>query len=96
MTMPALPLARRPSSGLTSSRDEVAASTRAALADGDAQTMTSANEIRRMFTALCGPPPGVQHARCWSRWRQHHQEHAKRCHYQRQQKQDHQVRLPYK
>ena len=40
--------------------------TRAALADGDAQTMTSANEIRRMFTALCGAPPDVQHARCWS------------------------------
>lgn len=50
---------------------------------------SSANEIRRMFTALCGPPPDNQHARHWSRWRHRHQERARRCHYQRQQQQDH-------
>jgi hypothetical protein len=58
--------------------------TRAALADGDAGLASSANEIRRMFTALCAPPPDEQHARHWSRWRHHHQERARRCHYQRQ------------
>jgi SRSO17 transposase len=56
---------------------------------------TSANEIRRLFTALCGPPPDEQHVRRWSRWRHHHQEHAQRCHYQRQRQQDHEVRLEY-
>jgi hypothetical protein len=50
---------------------------------------TSANEIRRLFTALCGPPPDEQHVRRWSRWRHHHQEHAQRCHCQRQRQQDH-------
>jgi SRSO17 transposase len=69
--------------------------TRAALADDTGQLITSANEIRRMFTALCGPPRHEQHARHWSRWRHRRQEHARRCHYQRQQKQDHQVRLEY-
>src|SRR6202034_1519570 len=63
--------------------------TRAALADDDAAPASSANEIRRMFTALCAPPPDQQHARHWSRWRHHHHEPARRCHYQRQQKQDH-------
>ena len=51
--------------------------------------MTSANEIRRMFTALCGPPRDEHHARHWSRWRHCHQERARRCHYQRQRRQDH-------
>ena len=41
--------------------------TRASLADGSNDLMTSANEIRRMFTALCGPPRDEQHARHWSR-----------------------------
>jgi hypothetical protein len=50
---------------------------------------SSANEIRRMLTALCGPLPDEQHARRWSRWRHRHQERARRCHYQRQQLQDH-------
>jgi hypothetical protein len=27
----------------------------------DARLTTSANEIRHMFTALCGPPPDEQH-----------------------------------
>lgn len=63
--------------------------TRAALAGDDASLASSANEIRRMFTALCGPPPDQQYARHWSRWRYRHQETARRCHYQRQQKQDH-------
>jgi SRSO17 transposase len=49
----------------------------------------SANEIRRMFTRLCGPPPDEEHARRWSRWRHRHQERARRSHYQRQRKQDH-------
>jgi len=31
--------------------------TRAALADDDGRLVTSANEIRRMFTALCSRPP---------------------------------------
>ena len=58
--------------------------TRAALADGDAGLASSANEIRRMFAALCAPPRDEQHARRWSRWRHHHQERARRCHCQRQ------------
>jgi SRSO17 transposase len=37
--------------------------TRAALADGDAGLASSANEIRRMFTAFCAPPRDEQHAR---------------------------------
>jgi SRSO17 transposase len=41
--------------------------TRAALADDTGQLMTSANEIRRMFTALCGAPRHEPHARHWSR-----------------------------
>lgn len=49
----------------------------------------SANEIRRMFTTLCAQPPGHQLARHWSRWRHHHQQRARHCHYQRQQLQDH-------
>jgi SRSO17 transposase len=63
--------------------------TRAVLADEDAILASSANEIRRMFTVLCGPLPDEQHARRWSRWRHRHQETARRCHYQRQQKRDH-------
>jgi SRSO17 transposase len=63
--------------------------TRAALADDNDQLATSANEIRRMFTALCGPPPDEQHARRWSRWRHRHQERSRHCHYQRQRQQDH-------
>ena len=40
--------------------------TRASLADDSDDLVTSANEIRRMFTALCGPPrdehaPGTGH-----------------------------------
>jgi hypothetical protein len=62
--------------------------TRAALADDSDQLMTSANEIRRMFSALCGPPRHEQHARRWSRWRHRHQERARHCHYQRQRQQD--------
>jgi hypothetical protein len=57
-----------------------------------AQLITSANEIRRVLTALCGPPPDEQHARHWSRWRQHHQERARYCHYQQQYRQDLEVR----
>lgn len=64
------------------------AATRAALADDDDQPATSANEIRRMFTALCCPPRGEQHARRWSRWRQRHQQRARHCHYQRHQLED--------
>jgi hypothetical protein len=45
--------------------------------------VTSANEIRRMFTALCAPPRDEQHARHWSRRRHRHQERARHCHYQR-------------
>ena len=56
------------------------AATRAALADDDGQLATSPNEIRRMFTALCWPPRGEQHARCWSRWRRRHQQRARHCH----------------
>jgi len=63
--------------------------TRASLADDSDDLVTSANEIRRMFTALCGPPRDEHHARHWSRWRHCHQEQARRCHYQRQQLQDH-------
>jgi hypothetical protein len=53
------------------------------------QLVTSANEIRRMFAMLCGPPPQPQHARRWSRWRHRHQERSRHCHYQRQHQQDH-------
>ncbi len=62
--------------------------TRAALADDNDQLTSSANEIRRMFTALCSPPFDEQRARRWSRWRHRHQERAHRCHYQRQRQQD--------
>ena len=59
------------------------------LADDSDDLVTSANEIRRMFTAPCGPPRDEHHARHWSQWRRCHQERARRCHYQRQQLQDH-------
>jgi SRSO17 transposase len=36
-----------------------------------------------------GPACDEHHARHWSRWRHCHQERARRCHYQRQQLQDH-------
>jgi hypothetical protein len=62
--------------------------TRAALANGQTGLPSSANEIRRMLTALCSPPPDKQHARRWSRWRHRHQERARHCHYQRQRSQD--------
>lgn len=55
----------------------------------ESQLTTSANEIRRMFTALCSPPPGEHHTRHWSRWRHQHQERARRFHYQRQRQKDH-------
>lgn len=65
--------------------------TRARLADGndDGELPTSANEIRRLFTALCGPPRDEQHARHWSRWRHRHQQRARHSHYQRQRLKDH-------
>jgi SRSO17 transposase len=63
--------------------------TRAALADGNDDPLTSANEIRRMFTALCAPARDQQHARHWSRWRHRHQQRARHFHYQRQRQQDH-------
>jgi hypothetical protein len=53
------------------------------------QMTVSANEIRRMFTALCSPPPDQDHARRWSRWRHQHQQRACHCHYKRQHQQDH-------
>jgi hypothetical protein len=56
---------------------------------------SSANEIRRMLTVLCAPARDQQHARRWSRWRHHHQERARQNHCQRQQLQDHEVRLEY-
>jgi SRSO17 transposase len=62
--------------------------TRSALADDDTDLASSANEIRRMLTALCSPPRDEQHARRWSRWRHHRQQRARRCHYQRQRLQD--------
>ena len=63
--------------------------TRASLADDNDDLVTSAHEIRRMFTALCGPPRDEQHIRHWSRWRHRHKQRARHCHYQRQQLQDH-------
>jgi SRSO17 transposase len=63
--------------------------TRASLAADNDTLATSANEIRRMFTALCGPPRDEQHARHWSRWRHRQQERARHCHYQRQRLKDH-------
>jgi SRSO17 transposase len=63
--------------------------TRAALADNENGLVSSANEIRRMFTALCSPPRNEERARHWSRWRHQHQQRARRHHYQRQQLQDH-------
>jgi hypothetical protein len=69
--------------------------TRASLADGNDNLVTLANEIRRMFTALCGPAHDGQHARRWSRQRHCHQERARHCHYQRQRQQDHEMRLEY-
>jgi hypothetical protein len=62
---------------------------RAALANDISELLTSANEIRRMFTALCGTPDDEQHARHWSRWRRRHQQRARHCHNQRQRLQDH-------
>jgi len=62
--------------------------TRAALA-GDSQAMSSANEILRVFAALCGPPRNEQHARHWSRWRHRHQQRARHSHCQRQRLRDH-------
>jgi hypothetical protein len=55
----------------------------------DAQLITSANEIRRRYATLCGPPPDEHHARQWSRWRHRHQQRARHCHYQRRRQQDH-------
>jgi hypothetical protein len=76
--------------------------TRAALAappapgqDTDGQLITSANEIRRMFTVLCGPPRDERYARHWPRWRHRHQQRARHCHYQRQRRQDQQTRLEH-
>jgi hypothetical protein len=43
------------------------ADTRAELADDNSQVMSSANEIRRMLAAFCGPPRDEHHARDWSR-----------------------------
>lgn len=65
--------------------------TRARLADDNDSggLQTSANEIRRLFTALCGPPRDEQHARHWSRWRHRHQQRARQSHYQRQRLKDH-------
>jgi len=63
--------------------------TRAALADDSDGLMASANEIRRMFTTLCGPDRDEHNARRWSRWRHRHQQRARHCHYQRQRLQDH-------
>jgi hypothetical protein len=57
--------------------------------------ISSASEIRRMFTALCSPPPSEQHARRRSRWRLRHQERSRKSRYQRQQKQDYDLRLEY-
>jgi SRSO17 transposase len=55
----------------------------------ESRQVTSANEIRRMFTTLCAPRRGERHARHWSRWRHRHQERARHYHYQRQRKEDH-------
>ena len=55
------------------------AATRAALADGSSGLPSSANEIRRMLTALCAPARDQQHARRRSRWRHHHQERARQA-----------------
>lgn len=63
--------------------------TRASLTDSSDTLVTSANEIRRMFTALCGPPLNERHARHWSRWRHRSQERSSHCHYQRQRLKDH-------
>jgi SRSO17 transposase len=41
--------------------------TRAVLADDSTGLTSSANEIRRMFTALRAPPPDEEHAPLWSR-----------------------------
>lgn len=63
--------------------------TRAALADDSEDVISSANEIRRVFTALCGPLPDEPHIRHWSRWRHRHQQRARQCHYQQQRLKDH-------
>jgi hypothetical protein len=67
--------------------------TRAALDDDAAGLASSANEIRRMLTALCGPSADEQHARRWSRWRHRHQERARYRHYRRQRLHDHSMPL---
>jgi hypothetical protein len=46
--------------------------TRSALADDSHALASSANEIRRMFTARCAPRRDEHHARHWSRWRHRH------------------------
>lgn len=56
---------------------------------GDQPVPLSANEIRRLFAMLCRPPADPHHIQHWSRWRIHHQTRARRCHYQRQHRQDH-------
>ncbi len=46
-------------------------------------------QVRRLFSAFCGPPRDEQHARHWSRWRHHRHERASHFHYQRQRLIDH-------
>jgi SRSO17 transposase len=42
-------------------------------------------EVQRLMTRLTGrAPAAIDHCRHWSRWRRHHQAHARTCHYQRQ------------
>lgn len=55
----------------------------------DGLIASTRNEIRRLFTTLTAPTPGVidhaAHHLHWSRWRRRHQARARTCHYHRQQ-----------
>ncbi|TDC47815.1 hypothetical protein E1281_25705 [Actinomadura sp. KC345] len=52
---------------------------------GDLVPLT-VNEIRRMHGHLRQPRHPAEHRLRWSQWRRRHQAHARRCHYQRQQR----------
>ncbi|WP_214408329.1 IS701 family transposase [Pseudonocardia lacus] len=53
----------------------------------------SCNEIARLINRLTVPARSLTSVLRWSLWRRRHQFRARRCHYQRRQEQDHDLRL---